>query len=599
MKNIKSPRVLVTLPRHADEEPEQRPLSLQVLRRLVAYSEPHKATRNWLLLCVLLRAIQYPAIGWATAALISGPIAAGDVTGIWRGGAAFVLLVLSTVVVFHYRLRLALELGEAVIHDLREAIVRHLFSLPLGFFQRQRVGKLISRLTSDLEAVRIGVKDVAFVGTVQLGSMLFSAVLMAYYDWRLFLVVALLVPVLTLIIGSFRAKLMDAYRASQENFSRVTATVAESIGGIRITQGHGRGELNSRSFQVMIEEHAELNMDAARRAAVMLPLLELNGQLFLALLISVGGYRALHGSISLDVLVQFFFLSGFFFNPISVLGNQYNQALTAVAGAERVFSLLDLQPSWHEHEHAAPIGRIHGLVELRHVHFGYEPGRRVLHDIDLTVLPGTTVALVGATGSGKSSLLALIAKFYQPDEGAVLIDGVDLRQVSADSLRSQVGTVQQTNFLFSGSVRENIRVGRPGATDEEIVHAARALDVLALIEAFPQGFSTQLGERGVGLSLGQRQLVCFTRAMLADPRILLLDEATSAMDPHTERRLSRALALLLRGRTSFVVAHRLSTIRHADQVLVLEAGRIIERGTHDQLVTSGGRYQALHTQFTS
>jgi ATP-binding cassette subfamily B protein len=391
---------------------------------------------------------------------------------------------------------------------------------------------------------------------------------------------------------------MEAYRASQESFSRVTATVAESISGIRITQGHGRGELNSAAFRALIEDHAELNLYAARRAAVMLPLLELNGQLFLALLISLGGYRALHGGVTLDVLVQFFFLSSFFFNPISVLGNQYNQALSAMAGAERVFALLDTEPSWSDAAHAMPIGAIEGSLRLEHVTFGYDPARPILRDINLEAEAGQTIALVGATGSGKSTLLGLIAKFYLPDQGSLQIDGIEIEDITSSSLRSQVGTVLQTNFLFTGSVRDNVRAGRPDATDAQILAAARALDVESAIEAFPAGWETPLGERGVGLSLGQRQLVCFTRAMLANPRILLLDEATSALDPQTERRLQKALGLLLRGRTSFVVAHRLSTIRHADQVLVLEAGQIVERGTHDSLLALGGKYSALHRHYT-
>jgi ATP-binding cassette subfamily B protein len=588
---------LVKLPHAGRDEPDQRPVDMHLIRRLIAFTRPYARTRNWLVLLVVIRSIQFPALGWAAAAIISGPIAAHDMHATLRALGWFVALVASTVIVFHFRIRLSLELAEAVIHDLRQAMLRHLLSLPLGFFHKQRVGSLISRLTSDLEAVRVGVKDVAFVGIVQLGCMLGAALVMLYYDWQLFLLMAALVPMLSFTIGHFRAKLFEAYREQQASFSGVTAIVAESIGGIRVIQGHVRGTTNSAAFQTVIDQHAALNMVAARRAAVMLPLLELNAQLFLAALLAIGGYRALHGGLAFDALLQFFFLSSLFFNPIAVLGNQYNQALTAMAGAERVFGLLDAQPDWTDAPDAKTLGPIAGKVELRNVSFGYNPQRAVLHDIELRVEPGQTVALVGATGSGKTSLLNLISKFYPPTSGQVLIDDHDLSDVRGESLRAQLGCVLQQNFLFSGSVLDNIRVVRPDASDASIFEAARVLDVLDLIEAFPAGWHTRLGEQGIGLSLGQRQIVCFTRAMLANPRLLLLDEATSAVDALTEQRLQSALARLLEGRTSFVVAHRLSTIRHADQVLVMDAGRIIERGTHSTLMAKGGAYHRLYRQF--
>jgi len=303
--------------------------------------------------------------------------------------------------------------------------------------------------------------------------------------------------------------------------------------------------------------------------------------------------------MSMGGLITFFLLANQFFAPISIIGNQYNQALTAMAGAERVFGLLDAKPEWTDAANARDLPELLGRVEFKDVGFAYEPGRPVLHEVSFVAEPGQTVALVGATGSGKSTIVNLVAKLYLPGSGQILIDDHDIVGVTSPSLHKQIGSVTQDNFVFTGSVLENIRIGRPGASDDEIQEAARALDVLDLIEDLPKGFQTVIGQRGSGLSLGQRQIVCFVRAMLADPRILILDEATSSVDTMTEARLQHALAKLLKGRTSFVVAHRLSTIRHADVVLVLDRGRIVETGSHTRLLSQGGRYASMYRQFVS
>ena len=406
-------------------------------------------------------------------------------------------------------------------------------------------------------------------------------------------------PILWWLNHFFRRRLSKAYRDVQESFSRVTATLAESVAGIRVTQGFVRESVNAESFQTLVEDHARFNMSATRTAGVFTPLLEINSQVFLAALLVVGCYRALRPDIAMPTgdLIQFFFLASVFFGPIQILGNQYNQALTAMAGAERVFRLLDTPPDWIDAPDAKPLPALRGRVELRDVGFGYDPARPVLHEISLTAEPGQTVALVGHTGSGKSTIINLLARFYLPDRGEVLFDGHDTRRITADSLHHQLGLVLQQNFLFTGTIRENIRFGRPDATDDDIWQALERLDCRDLFESLPEGLETEAGERGGQLSLGQRQLVCFARALLADPRILILDEATSAIDTLTELRIQRALERLLAGRTSFVVAHRLSTIRNADQVLVLEQGRVVQRGTHASLVAAKGPYATLCREF--
>ena len=493
---------------------------------------------------------------------------------------------------FHFRQRLALELGESVIQDLRRDIFQHLVRMPMSFYNRTKIGRIISRYTSDAEAMRVGWQDVFFITAVQAGQMIISALLMIWYDWVLFLVVLAMAPFLGVLNYHFRRTLSYANRQVQESWSRVTATLAESVTGIRVTQGFVRQDVNAGLFTDLIKDHSDYNLGVARASGVFLPMLELNSQIFAAALIVIGGYRVLSPAIHMNVgtLIQFFFLANMFFSSVQPIGQQFSQAMTAMAGAERVFRLLDTKPDWEEPPNARELPRIHGRVEFRNVIFSYVADRPAINDMSFVAEPGQTVALVGHTGSGKSSIVNLITKFYLPQNGQALIDGFDTRDILGDSLHRQMGIVSQQNFLFTGTVMANIRFARPTATDDEVIDAVRKLDFLDVIGSLSAGFSTQVGERGTNLSLGERQLVCFARAMLADPRILILDEATSSVDAMTEARIQRALTRLLQGRTSFVVAHRLSTIRHADLVLVLDHGKIVERGTHRQLLAADGAY---------
>jgi ATP-binding cassette subfamily B protein len=411
----------------------------------------------------------------------------------------------------------------------------------------------------------------------------------------------LLVPMIWFVNDRYRREMSGRLRRLQQSWSHLSSTLAESVGGIRVTQAFVRQEINSGFFRRLVSTHGDRNVAVARASAVFVPLLQLKSQLFLGAAALLAGYGSLQaqGWLHIDVgdLVIFFFLANLFFEPVRVIGDQYNQALTAMAGAERLFRMLDLEPDWRDAPDARPLPALRGRVEFQSVSFEYHPNRPVLTGISFVAEPGQTVALVGATGSGKTTLVSLLQKFYLPTSGAVRIDGHNLLDVATASILKQMGNVQQNNFLFSGSVMDNIRFARSESTEAEVRATLAALDCLDMIDALPGGLHYRIGEKSAGLSLGQRQLVCFARALLAQPRIVVLDEATSAIDTVTEVRLQHALEVLLRGRTAFVVAHRLSTIRKADLVLVLDQGRIVERGTHQTLLKEGGIYARLHREF--
>ena len=596
---------LTQVSRDKGDGPAVRPLNLRLIWRVLSYTKPYAAKRNLMFVIVVLRALQVPTLAFAIAAIINGPVVNKDMSGILWGTAGYIALAVFTFVTLHFRQKLSMELGEVVVRDLRQALFEHIQRMPMRFFDRTKLGRIISRFVSDAENVRIGVQEVLFTTLVGLGEMTVAAAFMLYWDPMLFGIVLAMAPVLWAINRYFHRRLSTAYRDVQESFSRVTATLAESVSGIRVTQGFVRQNTNAALFRDLVADHAGYHMTLARTAGTFLPLLELNSQFFIALLLLLGGYQVIFGGFAggsdaheqFNALWYFFFMVPRFFTPISALGQRYNQAMASMAGAERVFNVLDNEPEKLDSDDARDVDMIDGRVEFEDVTFGYDPDKSVLKGLNFVAEPGQTVALVGHTGSGKTSIVNLITKFYLPDEGSLRIDGTDIHHITGASLAKQLGIVLQENFLFTGTVMDNIRVGRPHATDEQVIEAVRKLDCVDLVEAMPDGFQTWVGDGGGGLSLGQRQIVCFARAMLADPRILILDEATSAVDTMTEARIQHALEKLLANRTSFVVAHRLSTIRHADKVLVLDHGRIIERGTHQQLLATGGVYANLYRQF--
>lgn len=592
--------------KHDPETTQHRPEEglFQLLRRVFSYTLPHRRLLIPLTIQVLLRAALLPLGTWAMAAVINGPIEHRDSHGIMYGALGVAGLAAFTNWMFHFRYRLALELGEAVIHDLRSEVMRHVFQMPMVFFDTTKVGRIIGRVTSDIDSIRTGVQDVVFISAVQLGQMVVAGAMMLYYDWVLFLVVLLLAPIIWSLNRTFTQRMTDAQRKATESYSRIAATLAESVSGVRVTQGFVREDVNAAYFRELAKDQARFNMVMSRQSAIFLPLLECNTQIFTALLLLIGGWRVLssHTDASVGNIVQFFFLSALLFDPIKNIGNQYSAALAAMVGAERVFRLLDTPPAWIE-TGDTPLETIPGdgapgiNVEFANLWFSYEQNRPVLRNISLKAGPGQTVALVGHTGSGKTSITNLITKLYLPQSGLLTLDGIDIRKLHSQSLHASIGVVHQHSFLFEGTVCDNIRFAKPDASEEEVRRVTWELGFGELIEKLPEGLNTRIGEGGTGLSSGQRQLVSFARALLVNPRLLILDEATSAIDAPTEMCIQNALQTLLRGRTSFVIAHRLSTIRKADMIIVLDQGEIVERGTHSQLVSLGGAYAKLHDHF--
>ncbi len=581
-----------------DEEDEPRPNTRpkRNFRRLVPYFKPYRRRVLWtvaLMLVVTAAGLAGPAL--AQVAIDDG-IQKGSVTALIVIVSVFVVIGLIGWIAGYWQSYLSSWVGERVLLDLRRQLFRHMMRLELGHHERTPTGRSVSRLTSDIEAINQLVVEGATSLVINGLSLIGVIIILTVYDWKLAIAAFAIFPILALATWWFRVRATAAYRLTRERVASVLTVLQENLSGIRVVQANGRQEEARRRFREANADYRSANMNTITISGLYFPGVELLAALGTALILWYGGSRVLNDDLSVGVMVAFIGYLASFFDPIQQLSQLYNTFQSAMAALEKIFGVLETDPRINDSTEAVDLPDIAGRVRLDHVSFGY--GREyVIRDVSVDIEPGSTVALVGATGAGKSTLAKLIARLYDPDEGVVSIDGIDLRDVREESLRAEMGIVPQEGHLFSGTIADNVRFAHPLASDDDVRRALDAVGALEFVDGLPDGMNTDVQERGARLSAGQRQLICFARALVPDPRLIILDEATSSIDIGTERRIEEALDRLLVGRTAVVIAHRLSTIRRADRILVVADGRIAEQGSHDELMRAGGQYAGLYADW--
>ena len=579
--------------RIVDDEVLEKPFNKKQFIRLLGYLKPHKKPMIISILLMVVASVCSLAGPYLIKVAIDEVIGKNTTDGLIPLVIAMIVTSALTAVCTRYRVRLMETAGRTAIATMRQDLFDHIQTLSFSFFDNRPAGKIMVRVINDVNSLNdlftngiVNILIDCFTLIIILGIMLFT-------DVSLTLVAMSTLPLLILIVFVLKRKMRLRWQVTRRKISNMNGYLHESLAGMRVTQAFVREDENAEIFRETNEDIRRSWMSAIRLNLLFWPGIDFVGTVGTALVYLVGVSMMGGGALSVGTLLAITWYLGRFWDPMNNLSNFYNQVLVAMASVERIFEIMDTPADIENKPEAYELPPIEGRVDFEHVTFGYEPGVNVLEDVNIHVEPGQTIALVGPTGAGKSTVVNLISRFYDVIGGAVRVDGHDVRDVTLDSLRSQMGIMMQDSFIFSVTILENIRYSRPDATREEVIEAAKAVHVHDFIMNMEKGYDTEVNERGSRLSIGQKQLISFARALLADPRILILDEATSSIDTHTEILIQQALERLLKGRTSFIIAHRLSTIRKADCIMVVRDGNIAERGTHEELIEQKGHYYEL------